>query len=220
LLSRPVSVFYGAMNYGRGLWRLIQHPTSAGVALLFLCSNIAIVGLTAISWDSFQRRERVMEQMRDSTRSLLIGILNAETGVRGYIITGNFVYLTPYQVASDEIPNQIKHLKSLPLDANQRDDANQLISQTTAQMQRLGGLVEVRRTSGRSAAGLRIGSGEEKLGLDSLRASIDNTIDALSTSMLGLKRISDIYQEAETWCVIFAGFWLFLIILITVRKSE
>jgi CHASE3 domain sensor protein len=219
LLSHPGSIFYDGMNRMRNFWQLIQRPASIGISVLLLGCNIAVVGLTASSLGGFQQRERVMEQMRDATKSLLIGLLNAETGVRGYIITGDYVYLTPFRVGEVAISNDIKYMESLPLDPTQRDDANQLTSQATAQMQRLGDLVDMRRMSGGSAAGLRLGSGEEKVGLDSLRASIGNTIDTLSTAMLGLQRTSAMYQEAETWCVVFGGFWLFLIILITVPRS-
>ncbi len=42
---------------------------------------------------------------------LLIGLLNAETGVRGYTITNDVLYLAPYQQARTSLPNTLLRLK-------------------------------------------------------------------------------------------------------------
>ena len=199
------------------LWRTIRRPAFISASGLLLCGNVAIVELTALQLSGIQRQYTVLEQVREGTRSLLIGLLNAEAGVRGYIITNDDIYLTPYHAGSRSILDQTRNLRLLPLDAPQRDDLNQLTSQLDGQMQMLAHLVDVQRSSGPSAAGQRLGKGEEKIGLDTLRSSFENRIDSLSASLITLQRVSRTYQEVETYCVIFAAFWLYMVIFISTR---
>lgn len=46
-----------------------------------------------------------------SMDQLLIELLNTETGVRGYIITDNVLYLAPYQQARTNLPNTLRQLE-------------------------------------------------------------------------------------------------------------
>jgi CHASE3 domain sensor protein len=196
------------------LWQAIKRPAFIGASGLLLALNITIVGLIEIELASIQPEYSLLEQIRDNTRSLLVGLLNSEVGVRGYVITGDSVYLTAYQAGSLEILDQIRVLQRLPLSAPQRYDADQLTSQLSAQMQMLAGLVDVRQTSGQSAADVQLGNGHEKIGLDALRSSISNRIDSVSTRMLALQRDGKTYQTVETYCMIFAAFWLYMVIFL------
>jgi CHASE3 domain sensor protein len=200
------------------LWQAIKRPAFIGASGLLLGLNITIVGLVEFELANIQPEYSLLEQIRDNTRSLLIGLLNAEVGVRGYIITGDSVYLTPYQAGSLEILDQTKALQRLPLSASQQYDAAQLTSQLKAQMQILAGLIDVRQTSGQSAAGVQLGEGQEKIGLDALRSSIGNRIDNVSTAMLALQRDGKTYQTVETYCMIFAAFWLYMVIFLFARR--
>lgn len=200
------------------LWPTIKRPTFIGASGLLLGLNIAVVGLMEFELANIQPEYVLLERVRENTWSLLIGILNAEVGVRGYIITGDNVYLTPYHAASLAILEQTNNLRSLPLSASQRHDADQFTSQLDSQMQILAGLVDVQRTSGQSAAGAQLVDGQEKIGLDTLRASINNRIDSVSTAMLALQRAGKTYQQVETYCMIFAAFWLYMIIFLSARR--
>jgi CHASE3 domain sensor protein len=199
-------------------WQAIKRPAFICASGLLLSLNLAIVGLIEIELANIQPRYSLLEQIRDNTRSLLVGLLNAEVGVRGYIITGDSVYLTPYQAGSLEILDQIKTLQQLPLSEPQRYAADQLTSKLNAQMQTLAGMIDLRQTSGQSAADIQLGNGKEKIGLDALRASISNRIDSLSTSMLALQRDGKTYQTVETYCFIFAAFWLYMVVFISAHR--
>ena len=201
-------------------WQAIKRPTFICASGLLLGLNIAIVGLIELEFANIQPEYALLEQIRENTRSLLIGLLNAELGVRGYIITGDSVYLTPYQAGSLTILDQTKNLRLLPLSGPQRHDADALTSQMGTQMQILADLINVQRSSGQSAAGAQLGNGQEKIGLDTLRASINNRIDSVSTSMLALQRAGKTYHEVETYCMIFAAFWLYMIIFHFARQPE
>ena len=201
-----------------GLWQTLKRPAFIGASGLLLGVNVAIVGLMEFELARIHPEYAVLEQIRENTRSLLIDLLNAEVGVRGYIITGDNVYLTPYHAASLAISGHMNDLLSPPLRASQHHDTEQLVAQLNTQMQRLAGLIDVLRTSGQSAAAAQFGDDEEKIGLDSMRASINNRMDAVSTSMLALQRTGKTYQEVETYCMIFAAFWLYMVIFLTSRR--
>jgi CHASE3 domain sensor protein len=200
------------------LWQAIKRPAFICASGLLLGLNVAIVGLMELELASIQPEYALLERIRDNTRSLLIGLLNAEVGVRGYIITGDAIYLTPYHAASLSVLSETNELRSLPLSIPQRHDADQLTSQLNAHMLMLAGLIDVEETSGRTAAGAQLGNGQEKIGLDTLRASINSRIDSVSTSMLALQRAGKTYQEVETYCMIFAAFWLYMVIFLSARR--
>ena len=206
------------MTGAHDVWQSIKRPALICASGLLLGLNVAIVGLMELELASIQPEYALLERIRDNTRSLLIALLNAEVGVRGYIITGDNVYLTPYHAASLAILGQTSDLRSLPLSVPQRHEADQLTSQLDTQMQMLAGLIDVQRTSGQSAAGAQLGDGREKIGLDTLRASISNRLESVSTSMLALQRAGKSYQEVETYCMIFAAFWLYMVIFLSARR--
>ena len=202
------------------LWQIFKRPAIIGASGLLLALNITIVGLIEFELANIQPEYSLLEQIRDNTRSLLVGLLNAELGVRGYIITGDSVYLTPYQAGSLEILDQLKALQRLPLSTSQRYEAGQLASQLNAQMQILASLIDVRQANGLSAAGVQLANGQEKIGLDALRSSIGNRIDSVSTAMLALQRDGKTYQTVETYCMIFSAFWLYMVIFLSARRPR
>jgi CHASE3 domain sensor protein len=206
------------MTHAHDLWQAIKRPAFIFASGLLLGLNVAIVGLMELELGKIQPEYALLEGIRDNTRSLLIALLNAEVGVRGYIITGDNVYLTPYHAASLAILGQTNDLRLLPLSVPQRHEADQLTSLLNTQMQMLAGLIDVQRTGGQSAAGAQLGDSQEKIGLDTLRALINNRLESESTSMLALQRVGKIYHEVETYCMIFAAFWLYMVIFVSARR--
>lgn len=199
------------------LWHTIKRPALICTAGLLLAFNVAIVGLMEVELAYIQPDYTVLERIRDNARSLFISLLNAEVGVRGYIITDDSVYLTPYQAASHSLLDAATDLRQMPLSPSERNDADQFISQLDAQMKILAGLIAVQRTSGRAAAGAQLGNGQEKIGLDTLRSSFSDRIDSVTTSMLTLQRAGRTYQEVEKYCLIFTAFWLYMTIFLASR---
>lgn len=52
--------------------------------------------------------------------TLLSTLENAETGQRGYLLTGNEAYLQPYWVATERLPSELAQLKNLVTDPRQQ----------------------------------------------------------------------------------------------------
>jgi signal transduction histidine kinase len=80
------------------------------VALLAIVGvNLWLVRQAAIYADTLDSA-RILRTAIVDTRDLLI---NAETGQRGFLLTGAPSYLAPFQAARTEIPDQLAHLRDL-----------------------------------------------------------------------------------------------------------
>ena len=111
-------------------------------------------------------------------------------------------------------------LRLLPLDENQRAEATELASLTSKQLEGLANLVEQQRAQGRDAAVLRFKTGADKVGLDTLRSYVDRTTGDMAESMVMLQRKSKNYLDIATYCVLFAAFWIYIIIVLVSRRPH
>ena len=100
------------------LWQAFKLRLLIGASVLFLVSNLGIVAFAGLESGVFQTSYATTEKMGYTTWSLLIGLLNAETGARGYLITGDEIYLGPYYIGVQSVSDQMRVLRLLPLDEN------------------------------------------------------------------------------------------------------
>jgi len=196
------------------LWRHHRRPVLIGATLVFLISNISVVGLAEFQLNILQEESVTIEKMHDATNSLLIGLLGAEAGTRGYLVTANEIYLSPYHAGLASIQDQIKALSRLPLDEIQRAKIRELVVMTMRQLDELGSLVKLQREQGGYAAGLRLQTGIDKGGLDTLRSFVDRELNELADAEITVQRRSRNYEDIVAYCVMFGAFWLYLIILL------
>lgn len=97
---------------------------------------------TFISGYIFQQSLDRIDSLRlltTASRSLLISCLDAETGQRGYIITGDDGYLDPYHAGMSSIPLKLANLQKLLLEADASatiDDINQLVAAKQSELER------------------------------------------------------------------------------------
>ncbi len=103
---------------------------------------------------------------------LLSTLKDAETGQRGFVITGNPVFLEPYDAAVGRIWNEFDELKRLTADnAAQRDRLDAIRPRVEAKLAELKITIELRRTDA-DAAVAAIASGRGKVQMDAVRKSI------------------------------------------------
>ncbi|MBN9618000.1 MAG: histidine kinase [Acidobacteriales bacterium 59-55] len=115
------------------------------------------------TWQSINQVERIMGLVKD-----------AETGNRGYLITGDEQYLEPYLSARRQLPADLDLFRSL----TSNDPAQQanLVEMRTAIDRRLDLLergVELRRSGGSDSSHALILSGNGKAAMDNLRRIAD-----------------------------------------------
>ena len=84
------------------------------VALLLLLVFDAVMTLrTAAHLLASQRRMAEVVSIRGEVRALLAAYVDAETGERGFLLTGDEAYLKPYRTALTTIERSDRRLKAL-----------------------------------------------------------------------------------------------------------
>src|SRR5438477_12843716 len=86
---------------------------SLGIAAVIL---LFIVGLSYRQWLQYTVANAQAAQTREvagSVDRLLLALVDAETGQRGFLLTGEDRYLEPYNQAIQAIPNELSKLNAL-----------------------------------------------------------------------------------------------------------
>ena len=102
-------------------------------------------------------------QVRADLEGMVADLIEAETGVRGYVITGDTSYLEPYHSARATLGSRLAGLRTLTADnpAQQRrlDSLQALVA---TRLERLQWTIDTRRTGGPAAAGRAVIGGRGK----------------------------------------------------------
>ncbi|MBV9750727.1 MAG: CHASE3 domain-containing protein [Acetobacteraceae bacterium] len=131
--------------------------TLPSLGIIGLVGFVAIIGVTTV-WQGEQARsqDRFVRQavaIRTRLKDLTIALLEAETGQRGYVLTGRADYLAPYQDALVRIPaleNDLDRLTArLPAERGQLDRLVPVVQQKLAELAQT---VQLRTESGEDAA--------------------------------------------------------------------
>ena len=137
---------------------------------------IILIGITMVSlhdWDEFRHASRETAETRqilETSDDLLSAITLAESGQRGFILTGEDSYLKPYQEATDTIPTLLATLNRITANYHSQLDRvhalNTLIHEKNQEMQTT---IEVRRRDGLDPAISLIRTGLGSLAMDQIR---------------------------------------------------
>ena len=144
-----------------------------GVAALLLT---AIIALSYREWNQFKRANLDAAQTRevvDSIDQLLSSLTDAETGQRGFLLTGEDRFLRPYNQALQVIPNQIGTVRRL-LAGRTNESGNlarlsNLVDQKLAELRQT---INVRRTEGMASAITAVLSDRGQQTMDETRALV------------------------------------------------
>jgi signal transduction histidine kinase len=145
---------------------------AAGLVILCAIAGLASVSMSRLSGTaaSVERTHRMLRTLEETYSQ----IADAETGSRGYALTGDTLYLDPYEAARGTIADQLRELRALTAD-NPRQRAlfgalEVLVQRRFAAIRRT---VDLRRTEGLAAAVANIRTGRGKALMDSIRVVID-----------------------------------------------
>jgi methyl-accepting chemotaxis protein len=137
-------------------------------ALLLGVGSVAYRAISSITETSYwvAHTHDVLEHVAG-----VMGLLkDAETGQRGFVITGDETFLEPYRAGLPEISRTMKELRALTGDnANQQrrlDRAEPIVSAKRAELART---IEMRRTAGFDATEKVVAAGDGKRMMDDLR---------------------------------------------------
>jgi methyl-accepting chemotaxis protein len=155
------------MNRSRSFGVLIALGFAVSFVMLVVVATVGYFSIRGI-WDQTHKMAQtndVIDQL-----SLLTSKLNdAETGQRGYLLTGNDTYLEPYRLADASIDNVIKELGELTVDnpaqARRLEQALPLIQSKMAELKQT---IELRRTEGFDAAVKVVATGQGKAFMENI----------------------------------------------------
>lgn len=174
------------------------------VALVFV---VAIISFTAavspfmLFWTNQTRTERNnVELQLDHLRVLQGLLIDAETGERGYALTGDEVFLQPYYLAKPKIPAALLNLRmSYENDTNgEAADVEDIVHHAYLVVNHIDDVVRLRGSSGTQAALKKVASGEGKRLMDHIRAVGGRLMD---TAVAEITALDDKLNTALLWAV-------------------
>jgi len=120
------------------------------INLGFGCALALLVAIDVVSYfslrrlldtvDSIAHQQRMLEQLDQ----VLLRLQDAETGQRGYIITGDESYLAPYHSAIDTIEQELRDLEGLTIAHDQEPHVARLRQLIPAKLQELQATIDAR----------------------------------------------------------------------------
>ncbi|MBD2244533.1 response regulator [Nostoc sp. FACHB-888] len=131
--------------------------TKIGISFALSLATLTVIGL--ISYQSTNelietsRKESHTYQVLSQLEDLNLQLTNAETGQRGYIITGEERYLEPYNVAIQVLNQKVNEIERLTADnPNQQNRLDVLQPLVIERMAVMKGVIELRRSQGLEAS--------------------------------------------------------------------
>ncbi|MBD2525066.1 response regulator [Nostoc sp. FACHB-133] len=164
------------------MFNRLKIGTKIGVSFALSLATLTTIGL--ISYQSTNdlietsRKETHTYQVLSQLEDLNLQLTNAETGQRGYIITGEQRYLEPYNAAIELLNQKVKELQKLTADnPNQQNRLDTLQPLLTQRMAVMKDVIELRQSQGLEASQKAILTDQGKQLMD----QIQKVIQAMKT---------------------------------------
>lgn len=134
---------------------------------------VASAALLALAFNSrVQAVYRLLETQAAIT-SLLSGVQDAETGQRGYLLTGEPRYLSPYRRATAALPKLIEGVRSHVVeDSHQLSRLLRVRTRIAKKLRELEGTVALRRAGNSSAALAAVRTGQGLAEMEEIRTAL------------------------------------------------
>jgi methyl-accepting chemotaxis protein len=142
----------------------------------FISILLVLLIVGAISYQSIVKLMTAAEwrahtfQVLIKNDELLSSLKDAETGQRGYLITGEERYLDPYRAALSRIDNNFQELKKLTTDDQTLQTLEIIRPLISEKLNELNDTIELRRAKGFEAAQKEVLSDRGKKAMDEIRA--------------------------------------------------
>src|SRR5579872_4698189 len=185
----------------------------------FVIAAAAVVFIALLTYRSFQTRSAAAERVTHTLKVLeqlelvLSLVTDAETGQRGYLLTGEDSYLEPYKNATTAIPNAIETTRQLiagdPVQEHSLSGLEEVVRQKLADVMKT---VELRRTSGAPEAIAVVRNNRGKSYMDRIRALVSQ-MEAVERASLDSRENDWRKAESTTFGVTFGGSLLLLLLI-------
>ncbi len=199
----------------------------AVVLVFFLLSGgLAVLNIQTLreNNDRIRHSHTVIVSLND----LLSTAQDAETGQRGFLLTGDSRYLAPYEQATSAASARIEEVAALTHDNPvQQGHVVQLRRHVNAKLQELADTIRLRRTSGPLAALAVVTTDRGKVEMDAIRSQLDlMRQEEVRLRQIRLAEMETAYRTATLSGVLAALFGaaltvaVFLLIRRSARKQE
>jgi PAS domain S-box-containing protein len=173
---------------------------------LFALALFTIVGTTAVSYRNTRRlaaQARWVEhtyEVREAIAGVLSSLQDAETGQRGFVLTGDESHLEPYNAALRDIPSDVRRLEKLTADnPTQQKNLAELQPHIDRKIVEMRYAVERRRRDGLDAAVAVIKEGVGKREMDAIRATIHDMEVAEGRLLRERARAAALAAQTAAW---------------------
>jgi methyl-accepting chemotaxis protein len=157
----------------------------------------------------------------ESLGTLVCLMTDAETGQRGYLLTGRDTYLEPYQRAISNIQKELGELRGLtadnPLQQSHLDQMNQLVNQKLSELQQT---IDLRKTKGIDAALELVNGDKGKLVMDDIRKLITDMKAEESKLLRQRNAESASSANATTATILYGGLTAFFLVAISAMAIQ
>jgi signal transduction histidine kinase len=209
--------------FGRQLPATATYVAALSAALLLL-----VVTVLAALWQTNQGvelNENVRQSLaqRSSLRLLMRGMQDAETGQRGYLLTGDENYLEPYLTGRDDIERELANLERFAgVDSGEVVEVRRLRDLVGLKLEELDTTIEQRRTGRGNLALQRVRDGRGKQVMDEFRAIIATAEAREQSAVIESMAAVDRSASRLRFVVILAGMLLLgigALLVVTVRNA-
>lgn len=152
--------------------------TSHSVLVSFILAILLVVSALTVSLWSYRQIESAFDAQQSSelaineANALLSTVVDAQTGQRGFVLTGNESFLEPYFTARKNIPARTKAMKSAAISAEAKKHAAALEPLINNNLVHMSNVIELRRMQDINAAITLVNSGEGKRLTDAIRTEV------------------------------------------------
>ncbi len=162
-----------------------------GLAILVVLGVLSYRDTTGLiaSAENVKHTYKILEELAQIIKVMT----DAETGERGYIITGEDAYLDPYNTAVGEASATLKDLQQLILVPSLQKKLDDLVPLVTTRLDIAKAEIDARRTNGFKAALGMVQSGQGKKIMDEIR----QVIAAIADEENGLLKERDAASKAS-----------------------
>lgn len=176
--------------------------------------GLGLIILLLIGITSYQSTNRFIETSESTVhtykvltklQNILSLLKDAETGQRGYIITGKDSYLEPYQNAIKELSGEINELKTLTADnANQQRRLDTLDSLSKSKLAELQETIDIRKNQGFEPAREVVVSDKGKKFMDDARKVLSE-MELEENQLLKIRRDAALASSNSSTSIIIYG---------------
>ena len=155
-------------------------------------------------------------QVITSVNQVTATLINAETGERGYVITGDASYLEPYNSAQASLDSEIKTLRDLTSDNPTQQQNIDVLQKLAADKMALNATtIQLRTTQGFEAAQTAVLANTGKTIMDNIRTTITGMLNTEQT-LLAARLASQVNTVNTTRIVIIAGAIIAILAMIVI----